>query len=108
VEEAGGVGQVKGTRSKGRLEDVPGDEANRGGKGRVRERFLSFADGYRVNVHGGEATIPTDPLTQALEPERRSGAGVEDVKAAYVTEKVELAVAKGDQTLLKFLAFARS
>jgi hypothetical protein len=106
VEQASGVDKVEGARPEGGLEDVPGDEADRGGERRVTEGFMSFADALGVGFEGGKASTLADALAQAFEPERRGAAGIEDVEAADVAKEVELAVAEGDQVVFAFLAFA--
>jgi hypothetical protein len=107
VEQAGGVDQVEGSRTEGRIEDVPRDDANRRGELRVPQRFSSFANALGVCFQGGESASLADTLAQALDPERRGASSVEDFEAADVAEEVELAIAEGDQVFCELLALGR-
>ena len=107
MEEAGGVDQIESLRPEGRLEHVPYDEADRCGESRISEGFPPFADTLGFGFESGEVACFTEALAQALDPERRGGAGVEYVKAADVAEEVELAVGERDEALFELIAFAR-
>lgn len=107
VEEPGGVNEVERSGIERRVEDVSGDEANRGGELRFRKSLPRLADALPVNVESREATSLSDTLAQSFEPEERGASGVEDVEAADVAKEVELAVAEGDEVGFELCALLR-
>jgi len=107
VEEPGGVNEIERSGIERRVEDVSGDEANRGGELRFRQFLPHFADALPVNVQSGQAARRSEALAQTFEPEKRGASGVEDVEAADVAKEVQLAVAEGDQVLFELRALLR-
>src|SRR5215210_46486 len=107
VEEPRRVNEVERVLLERRPEDVASDEADRGGELRVSEEFAARFDLFGVGVEGGEGAALSDALAEALEPERRGAASVEDIEAGYVPQQVQLAVGEGDQIVLLLLARER-
>ncbi len=85
VEEPGRVDQIEGRWIERRPKGVPDDEPDRGWEVGVPEVLSHLLNDSLVRVQGCDGASLADPLAEALDPEQRGTACIENFETAQVT-----------------------